>query len=169
MRETTFKGFLKLYLRELSIENTNSIYKLAKEAETVNPRLRGPLFLYASETGKLDRLMNAAKGTGLYDEYLRIIDMNGNLPYDYTKVVNSFQSISKRKTSEDELKNIIRDKVLDAQRNNNISNYRIYKNLNLNPGNINSWLKNNDSSKVGLKTAKRVLEYVSADAQKSLE
>ena len=53
MRELTFEGFLRRYVRELSAQDTLDVSKLAQEAQQEKPRLREPLFLYAMETGKL--------------------------------------------------------------------------------------------------------------------
>lgn len=50
MRELTFRGFLAQYVKQLSAEKTNSLYKLAAEAGSSNPRLREPLLLYAVYT-----------------------------------------------------------------------------------------------------------------------
>lgn len=47
MRELTFRGFLTQYVKHLSVQETTSLYKLAKEASSTNPRLKEPLFLYA--------------------------------------------------------------------------------------------------------------------------
>ena len=41
-----------------------------------------------------------------------------------------------------------------------VTNYRIYKELNLNPGNVNAFLKNEDISKVSLDTARKILTFV---------
>lgn len=41
-----------------------------------------------------------------------------------------------------------------------VSNYRIYTDLKLNPGNLNAWLKHGDSSKVSLYTARKTLQYM---------
>lgn len=41
-----------------------------------------------------------------------------------------------------------------------VTNYRIYKELNLNPGNVNAFLKNEDTSKVSVDTARKILSFV---------
>lgn len=41
-----------------------------------------------------------------------------------------------------------------------VTNYRIYKELNLNPGNVNAFLKNEDTSKVSVDTARKILAFV---------
>ena len=51
-------------------------------------------------------------------------------------------------------------KVLQVLQNGSCTNYRIYTDLKLNPGNVNSWLKNGDSSKVSYRNAERILNYV---------
>ena len=74
MRELTFKGFLKSYVRSLSQAETNSLYKLVKEAADENPRLREPLLLYAKFTDSTDVLLRAAKKTELYSEYKNLVN-----------------------------------------------------------------------------------------------
>lgn len=61
MRELTFRGFLTQYVRQLAVEETNSLYKLTAEASSNNPRLREPLFLYAVYTQKEKILLQATK------------------------------------------------------------------------------------------------------------
>ncbi|WP_308564437.1 hypothetical protein [uncultured Faecalibacterium sp.] len=40
-----------------------------------------------------------------------------------------------------------------------MTNYRIYTDLRLNPGNVNAWLKHNDSSKMSLDCARQIYKY----------
>mgnify|MGYP007101856538 CR=1 FL=1 len=49
---------------------------------------------------------------------------------------------------------------VQVQKEKRCSNYRIYKDLDLNPGNINSWLKDGDGTKVSFHTAERILDYL---------
>lgn len=60
----------------------------------------------------------------------------------------------------DYTKELVRKKVKRLQTSGNISNYRIYADLGLNPGNINAWLKLGECGKVSLNTARKVLSYV---------
>ena len=41
-----------------------------------------------------------------------------------------------------------------------VSNYRIYKTLGLNPGNVNDWLKTGAGEKISLTTARKAFAYV---------
>ena len=72
MRDLTFRGYLTQYVRQLAAEETNSLYKLAAEACSNNPRLREPLFLYAVYTQKEKVLLQATKEPTLYMEYERL-------------------------------------------------------------------------------------------------
>ena len=50
--------------------------------------------------------------------------------------------------------------IVEVQSEKGITNYRIYKALNLNPGNVNAFLKCGDVSKVGVNTARKILGFV---------
>ena len=65
-----------------------------------------------------------------------------------------------KKQNEDKVKALMQKKIVEVQREKGITNYRIYKALNLNPGNVNAFLKNGDTGKIGLNTARRMLKYV---------
>ena len=79
---------------------------------------------------------------------------------EYQKVWNSFKVRRNRWKKDDELKTLMRKKIREMQTDLNLSNYRIYKDLNLNPGNINSWLKHGEDSKVSFQTAERILTHL---------
>lgn len=173
MRELTFAGFLKRYVRELSAGDTNSLYSLAGEAGHDNPRLREPLFLYAMFTGKEDVLLKAAKDESLRNAYRRMLegydkeDIRRALEADdpalgeaYRKVWRSYRGQKNRRETDDETKALMRKRILAMQKEMNVSNYRIYTDLGLNPGNLNAWLKHGESGKVSLSTARRALAYM---------
>ena len=172
MRELTFKGFLTQYVRQLSKSDTNSLYKLAAEAGSDNPRLREPLLLYALYSGKQAVLLQAAKNPELYVEYKKMLaygveemtqlleSKSPLLPAEYHKVWRSFQSQKNSGQADDHTKELMRQKVRRLQDQCGVSNYRIYTDLKLNPGNVNAWLKHGVADKVSLDTARRTLRYV---------
>ena len=172
MRELTFKGFLTQYVRQLSKSDTNSIYKLAAEAGSDNPRLREPLLLYALYSSKQAVLLQAAKNPELHTEYQKMLAYSEEemtqllesgsslLPAEYHKVWRSFQSHKNRGQADDHTKELMRQKVRRLQNQCGVSNYRIYTDLKLNPGNVNVWLKHGAADKVSLDTARRTLRYV---------
>lgn len=173
MRELTFKGFLTQYIKRISKSNTNSLYRLAKEASSDNPRLKEPLLLFALYSGKQTVLLQATEDQNLLAEYQKMVSLytadqmtqlleeNASfLPHEYHKVWRSFQSQKNRGQSDDHTKKLMRLKVKRLQEQCGVSNYRIYTDLKLNPGNVNAWLKHGIADKVSLDTARRMFRYV---------
>ncbi len=173
MRELTFKGFLFRYVKSLSAEGTTGLYKLAKEAENKNSRLKAPLFLYVFYSGKESLFLNVINKTLLKTEYEEVFlgktqenftDMlkkeNPDIPKEYRKVWDSYLSQKNKHQGDDHTKELMRQKIKRLQQKNKITNYRIYKDLNLNPGNFNDWIKNGKEDKISLKNARLALEYM---------
>ena len=170
MRDLSFAGFLKSYVRSLSLAETNSLYKLAKEASDENPRLCEPLLLYAVFTDKTDVLLRAAKAHTLYLDYKNLADKydkasftaalqdaSSPLPEEYKKVWRSYLSKKNRLQNDNHTKELMRNKVVELQKAKGVSNYRLYADLGLNPGNFNAWMKYGDSNKVSLATARQTV------------
>ena len=171
MRELTFKGFLSQYVKELSYTGTVDLNTLTSEALNGNYRLRAPLLLYAVMNEKSNLLKSHLNSAGYQGELLALLDSldrpdieerleEGAFPTEYQKVWNSFKVRHDRSKSEDDLKAAMRNKIIQLQEAKKCSNYRLYKDLSLNPGNINCWLKNGDGSKVSYQTAQRVIAYM---------
>ena len=171
MRTLTFKGFLAQYVKKLSYAGSLDLEKLAAEAVHDNYRLRAPLVLYASVHGKTDLLSDLLKEHDTAKDMLDVLSLlsadtaeqqlqSGSLPEAYQKVWNSFLAARDAPKRDEALKAAMRKKVLWLQAEKLCSNYRIYTDLKLNPGNINSWLKNGDSTKLSYQTAERVMDYV---------
>lgn len=172
MRELTFRGFLARYVRQLSGGDTLSIFKLAQEAEGANPRLREPLLLYAVYSGKEEILLRAVKGAELKAKYAQLLSGGTSsmtarlecrdpaLSEEYHKVWRSYQTAKNRTQSDGHTKELMRRKVKRLQERTGVTNYRIYKDLNLNPGNVNAWLKHGAGDKISLENARNVVRYV---------
>lgn len=173
MRALTFSGFLAQYVKQLAAEETNSLYKLAAEAGSNNPRLREPLLLYAVYTQKEKVLLQATKEPNLRMEYQRMVTLysadmmtelfeqaSPKLPAEYHKVWRSYQNRRNRGQADEHTKELMRKKVKRLQAQKGVTNYRIYTDLKLNPGNLNAWLKYGDGGKVSLETARRTLRYL---------
>ena len=167
MRELTFKGFLKEYVRDLSHQNTNSIYKLVHETVEQNPRLYEPLFLYASFSNKKDEFFNAAKRTENFN-FERLPDVKISegfnqfdaLPQEYAKVYNTFLYRKNKVKNDAHTKQLMHTRIKQLQKERGISNYKIYTQLSLNPGNFNAFMKHGDANKISLELLKSVIEYL---------
>jgi hypothetical protein len=164
MRELTFKGYLQQQLCELSGLNSKSLYKFAKLSEN-NARLRDVLCLflnyYVDEKLKNQlcrRFPNLLKGCELlHDVSLGHFD---DLLSEYRTIYENYLNNKNSKENEEKIKFLMQKRIVEVQAEKGITNYRIYKALNLNPGNVNAFLKKGDTGKVGLDTARRILAYV---------
>lgn len=173
MRELTFRGYLEDYVKQLSEQNTTGIYKLLRETEAGNLRLKEPVFLYALFSGKTDLLLRAAKGTQLEKHYLEmtccyteetmqraLCNDADCLSWEYRKVWKSYQSRKNHLQTDQFTKELMRKKLKRLQEQKKVSNYRIYTDLKLNPGNFNAWMKHGTGEKVSLQTARAALNYL---------
>jgi len=174
MRRLTFAGYLRRYVRSLSGKETNSIFKLAKEAES-NFRLREPLFLYALSVGKEDILSRAVKSNTLSAKYIEMVEKyswdkiqnalkenDKQLDINYHKAYQSFVSRRNMPQSNNDTKVLMHKKIKALQVRNNVSNYRLYTDLKLNPSNINAFLKHGEVRKVSIDVARNIISYLEA-------
>jgi len=171
MRELTFSGFVREYLQTLEGNGCLNLRTLCLAASDKNPRLKEPLLLYALAYQKQGTLLRAANNTRLYGEYTVLLEKMGAQPLEqslseelwpeeYQKVWRSYQSRKNRFRTDDETKRLMRKRLVELQNETGLSNYRIYTDLKLNPGNVNAWLKHDDGSKVSLAVARQALQYV---------
>lgn len=164
MRELTFKGYLQQQLCELSGLNSKSLYKFAKLSEN-NARLRDVLCLYLNyyvdeklKNQLCKRYQNLLKGCELLNGLS--FEQFGDSLSEYKTIYENYLNKKNSKENEDKLKSLMQKRIVAIQAEKGITNYRIYKALNLNPGNVNAFLKKGDTGKVGLNTARKMLVYV---------
>ena len=171
MRMLTFNGFLRQYVKELSRADTLNMKRLAKDAESGEYRLQAPLVLYAVVSGKKLLLSDSlSKSDGAVEMRQMLAHFSSvsveqtlqlrNAPEEYLKVWAAYQVAKNAPDRDNALKAVIRSKVLQFQSEKHCSNYRIYTDLKLNPGNVNCWLKHGDQSKVSYQTAKQIMDYL---------
>lgn len=161
MNQITFNNYLKDYLRMVSQKHTLSVHTLFKHSKK-NVRIIDPLILYCVYNNKTDVLNKYTK------EYMHLYERILNCNYDFSefddfyfeKIYDSYLHTINRVNYDKDIKAKIREQILALQKEKNVSNYHIYNSLNLNHGNINAFLKNNDTSKLSLETAKRIMYFV---------
>ena len=175
MRRLTFEGFLDSYVRHLSGADTRSLARLLSLLPT-NPRLGEPLVLWAVVTGRDRRLrastdlkpalradleaLSLLQARGLLEAALGSADPR--LRPGYTKTWNSYVSRRDAPDRDARLKLEARSRVLELQGEKHVSQYRMAKDLGLNPGNLNAFLVQGDPRKLGLANAVRLVKYVDA-------
>ena len=171
MRKLTFEGFLKQYVAELSGVQTASVHKLA-DRMAENPRLKEPLSLYALAFNKVELLLHYTVTSAVSAEYEQLSNLysleqmllllekqSPELPEGYLKVWRSYCSVRDAVLADNDTKELIHRRVLELQKEKKLTNYRLYTDLKLNPGNVNAWLKHNDSSKMSLDCARQIYKY----------
>ncbi|MBR2280870.1 MAG: hypothetical protein IJ903_08125 [Ruminococcus sp.] len=164
MRELTLKGYLEQQFCELSDCKSKSLYKFADLAQN-NARLKDVLCLYLSlyvDDKLKNQLTKKFTYLSVYCERL-----SGKSPDDFDDSLSEYKTIYENylnrkssKQNDNKLKKLMQKRIVELKTEKGISNYRIYKALNLNPGNVNAFLKNADVSKVGLNTVRKMLAYV---------
>lgn len=174
VRKLSFLGYLKSSLNKLSGEKTLSIARLIQMAVKGATRLVEPLYLYASLTGQRDRLLAKSKGLWFYKDYCKLAArfdslaglMNGlegmdrEIPDRYHNVYRSYVTLRDGTVTDREFNLLARNKVVKMLKDVGVSNYRVYTDLGLNPGNVNDYLKNGAVEKVSRRTAGAILDYV---------
>lgn len=86
------------------------------------------------------------------------------LPSNYNAVLAEFAAAYDAQAFKENEKRSIWQQTRLEQLQKGISNASVYRSLNLNPGNVNAYLKHGNVEKVSLDNAKRILDYVH-DAQ----
>ena len=136
MRQLTLLGFLSEYVKSLSECDSLNIHKLINEVYDGNYRLREPLFLYCHYSGKSEILLKYLNDTDI-EEYTFVVTLLKNnqtddLPNDFVKVLNSYRRKIGMKDNDDNIKRIMLDKIIMLKEQKKVTNYRIYKALNIN-------------------------------------
>ena len=162
MRELSFKGYLQQQLCELSNYDSKSLYKFARLAES-NARLKNTLCLYLNYyvSEKLKKQL-CKKFSYLEEDCDRMdgIAVEDLSLSEYKTIYENYLNYKNRKKNDDKIKLLMQKRIVEVQAEKGITNYRIYKALNLNPGNVNAFLRNGDTGKVGVDTVRKMLAFV---------
>ena len=162
MRKQLFINFLKWYLYDVSGLDSTNVHKLVKESKR-SYRMKDSLILYCALANKKHLYNKYTNNKNA--EVINKLNENNFLSdefsdYEFKKIYTSYihktnvveyDSITKRK---------VRDNIVDIMGEKGISNYRVYKDLKLNPGNINDYLKNNNVKKVSRDVVLKIFDYV---------
>ena len=161
MRKLSFEAFLKQYLIDVSGQKSLSIHKLAKLSKN-NIRIIDPLVLYCVLNGKKEVLLKYLNKSEF--EFIDGLNKNNYLDdafndYSFKKIYQSYERKVNCVTYDNQTKSLIRDNILKMMSEKKISNYRVYKDLSLNPGNVNDYLTNGNPKKVSLKLVEDIYDY----------
>ncbi len=168
MRQMTFINYLKYYLSDVSGQKTVSIHKLYNLSKN-NIRIISPLILYCVFSDKQNIFFKYFN----VEEFPLIEQLNRDnfldskfAEYDFQKIHQSYLRKINVTKYDDEIKLLVRNNILKLMKEKGITNYKVYKVLGLNPGNVNDYLSNGNPKKVSLATAKLIFEYCSNTTSK---
>ena len=164
MRQQYFINFLKEYLQDVSGMPSANIHKLA-DASKKNLRIRDCLILYCA-LSNTQRILNKFTNNKYKDVLDRLNEYNflsdEFSDYEFKKIYTSYQHKINVVEYSDITKEKAHDNIVRMMSEKGITNYRVYKDLKLNPGNINDYLTNKNVKKVSLETVKQIFNYVSS-------
>jgi hypothetical protein len=174
LKKPSFLSFLKNYLRYLGDCRSLALPTLVQLGSTDYPRVVEPLYFYAIETDQLGRLLRLSEGMWFYDDYLSLskrfeskeellnaLDAHdASIPLRYRKIYLSYKSERDKTANDKAFAQLARIELLEQLAGKGISKYRVYTDLNLNPGNINRYLKHGDTKNISRQTVNKVLRYV---------
>jgi len=175
MMRLTFEGFLGSYVKYLSGENTLALPRLVRLLST-EPRLVEPLVLWAVATGHGDRLARLLEDDRALASEVALVERLASedrletalasgdpvLRPEYAKAWRSYAARRDAGARDARLKLDARARVLALKAEKGVSQYRMAKDLGLNPGNLNAFLVQGDPRKLGLDNAYALVRYLEA-------
>ena len=89
-----------------------------------------------------------------------IADENSTIPDEYIKVYHSYLFFKDKYKRDNETKLLMKRKIENLQQQKSITDYHINKELNINPGNSNAFMKHNKLNKISLNITRKTLDYL---------
>lgn len=182
MKQITFKTWA---LRELSTLGGGSFNfgKLAARVQVENDnRMKALLLFYSVDAERWDKLESLLWNESVRAEYRGLVGLLGgrditrlalrsvplqSLPDPYKRVLEEYVKAYSSTVLKAESKRELWQKTREVQLRRGISNSEIYHALDLNPGNVNAYLKHGAVEKVSLVNARRIAEFVNRSTNNS--
>ena len=173
MRQLTFSGFLDRYIRELSGLDRIDIAKMAVMADGQMPRIKEPLVVYASLKRSPQTIRKLFGNTSLKDDYNSFFALCDNydenyfmsLPENYKKLYKSYLSVRDQKENKKRIKQLYRDNILKLRNSSGITDYKICKTLNINHGNLHSFLYQGRCENISLENVRKIYDLINDNYQ----
>lgn len=109
------------------------------------------------------------RGHGVQQLETTLLEGASDLPDAYYKVYKSYLMRRNRSANDNHTKQLMKAKIEQLQLQKNVSNYRVYTSLHLNPGNYNDFIRNNRLEKLSLENARKVLSYLTTETSHQKE
>ncbi|MBE6600250.1 MAG: hypothetical protein E7640_03500 [Ruminococcaceae bacterium] len=165
MRYQTFGNYLKGQIKEMTGIERFQLSRLAPVAEK-SQRLRVPFLLYLHEVKSKDEIASLL-GEIAFAEYEKTLsdvedvfaDAN-SLPIDYRRVIAGYARIFEAHKAENESKRLIAKRIAERRRGLDLSDYRICRELNINPGNFNAFFYHGNDNALSLDKVKLIYRFI---------
>ena len=165
MRQISFGSYLKKQIIEMTSIERFQLSKLAELAEK-SERLRVPFLLYLS-VNKTDEEIRPILGAVSLAEYDSVLSgVNDpiaeakSLPVPYQRTIVGYERLSQMHKAENESKRLIAARITQRREGLGVSDYRICRELGINPGNFNAFFYHGHDNALSLDKVKLILKFV---------
>ncbi len=165
MRYRTFANYLKQQLREMTGVERFQLTRLAPLAEK-SERFRTPFLLYLHEVKDKPAICSLLGEVALaeYESVLGqvedVFESAASLPLAYRRVIAGYGRLFEAHKAENESKRIIASRIADRRRGLDLSDYRICRELHINPGNFNAFFYHQNDNALSLDKVKLIYRFV---------
>ena len=165
MRQISFGSYLKKQIIEMTSIERFQLSKLADLAER-SERLRVPFLLYLL-IKKTDEEIRAVLGETALAEYESVLSSVSDpiaeaksLPVPYQRIIVGYERLSQMHKAENESKRLIAARIEQRRNGLGVSDYRICRELGINPGNFNAFFYHGHDNALSLDKVKLILKFV---------
>lgn len=165
MRKLSLRTYNVYELKKIDIDHTLKIGKMLDDVENKNPRLLAPLATFIYLGNHINLQVGPRLGAVVNDMFKKypIVSETNALKYlknskddEINRYYYAYTSENMRR-DQNELKNKLRDDIKIYQKRKNLSNYKICKLTETDPGNFHSFYELNRNDKLSVKKLRSIL------------
>ncbi len=165
MRPITFANYVRKMIIEMTAIERFQLSKLAAAAEN-REKLRVPFLLYLHSVKSPDEIRSLL-GEKALAEYEAVfsgitdpVAQTRSLPLPYQRIITGYTRIAEAHKAENESKRLIAARIAQRRRGLELSDYRICRELGINPGNFNSFFYHGNDNALSLDKVKLIYRFV---------
>ena len=165
MRQQTLPNYLRKYIIELTGVERFQLNKLAPAAEK-SARLRAPFLLYLVSAKEPDQIRGLLGEIALAEYESTLANIKDpiaearSLPLVYQRILAGYTRLSEAHKAENESKRLIAKRIAQRREGLGLSDYRICRELQINPGNFNSFFYHGNDNALSLDKVKLIYRFV---------
>lgn len=165
MRPITFANYIRKQIVEMTEIERFQLSKLSDASEK-SEKLRTLflLYLHSVKTPEEIRAILGEKSREEYDSAFSGIKdpvaETKRLPLPYQRIITGYTRIAEAHKAENESKRLIATRIEQRRRGLELSDYRICRELSINPGNFNSFFYHGNDNALSLDKVKLIYRFV---------